>query len=521
MHFRKLILLQVLFVFVFTNTILSQTTFQKECGGQFNGNVGRSVQQTYDGNYIFAGLAGSFGSNGEAYLIRTNTDGDTLWTKYFGHGGQDDAYSVLQSFDSTYMVLGFSGGGVGMCLTKVDTFGQILWSKSFGGTGIDWGTCLVQTKDSGFILTGVTSSFGAGGKDIYVIRTDASGSVIWSRTYGGALDDWGETICPTSDGGFVLSGSTSSFGAGNSDLYLLKIDSTGNLQWASSFGGVQNDWGRSAIQSWNGGYVLAGTTSSFGTGRIDGYLLKTDTGGNLLWSYTYGTAGDDNIFDMQQTNDGGYVLCGYSYTVDNSDVSAYMLKISPSGDTIWTRAFAGSSANAVRQTTDGGFILTGDSDFGTGLGSVYLLKTDAFGNTSCPLKVRVTQIGFPQTQANFTSTLVNAPMTIVNYSMPTVEGRNGDLAVGCLTTDLNNSNSEMEVLEIFPNPVHAVFTLKLNEELLNCQVEILDSFGRIISEYFYPMLASCEIQLPQESPGIYLVRIHNQKFCVSNKISVY
>jgi outer membrane protein assembly factor BamB len=152
------------------------------------------------------------------------------------------------------------------------------WSKTFGGTGHDVGYSVQQTRDGGYIIVGYTASYGAGGYDVYLIKVDANGNMQWSRTFGGSGDDEGYSVQQTSDGGYIIVGSTTSYGAGGSDVYLIKVDANGNMQWSRTFGGARDDGGSSVQQTSDGGYIIVGGTASYGAGGYDVYLIKLGLG---------------------------------------------------------------------------------------------------------------------------------------------------------------------------------------------------------------------------------------------------
>jgi len=158
------------------------------------------------------------------------------------------------------------------------------WIKTIGGINQEWGYSIVQTSDGGFAIAGYTSSFGAGNDDIYVIKLDANGNLQWTKTIGGTNLEWGYSIVQTSDGGFAIVGYTESFGAGLQDVYVVKLDANGNLQWTKTIGGANVDFGNSIVQTSDGGFVIAGHTNSFsgGGGIYDVYIIKLDTNGNLM-----------------------------------------------------------------------------------------------------------------------------------------------------------------------------------------------------------------------------------------------
>jgi hypothetical protein len=164
------------------------------------------------------------------------------------------------------------------------------WNKTYGGTDTDYGYSVVQTSDGGYAITGYTYSFGAGGTDVYLVKTDANGNIQWSKTYGGTDTDVGYSVVQTSDGGYAIAGYTLSFGAGGSDVYLVKTDSLGNMVWSKTFGGTGADHAYSVVQTADGGYAITGYTYSFGAGGYDVYLVKTDVYGDFGLARTDSTA---------------------------------------------------------------------------------------------------------------------------------------------------------------------------------------------------------------------------------------
>jgi len=188
--------------------------------------------------------------------------------------------------------------------------GDTLWTRTYGGSSNDWGECLRQTSDGGYIIAGATRSFGAGSYDVYLLKTDSSGDTLWTHTYGGSSEDRGYSVQETSDGGFIVAGQTESFGAGESDLYLVKSNSSGDTLWTHAYGGSSSDYGYSVQETSDGGYIVVGVTGSFGAGGYDVYFLKTDSSGDTLWSRTYGGSGSDWGESVQHTSDGGYIVAG-------------------------------------------------------------------------------------------------------------------------------------------------------------------------------------------------------------------
>jgi hypothetical protein len=379
----------VLFVLLFASFVQAQQRWTRTYGGS-DEDEGRCVQQTLDGGYIVAGQTASFGAGyDDFYLIKTNASGDTLWARTYGGSVRDWGWSVLQTPDTGYIILGqtssFGAGDKDFYLVKTDASGSVVWDKTCGGTGLDEGRCVQQTLDGGYILAGYTTSFGAGSYDFYLVKANAVGDTVWTRTYGGTNEDVGYSVRPTLDSGYVMVGYTASFGAGNQDVYLVKTNAVGDAEWTRTYGGLGNDIGFSVQQTPDSGYIIAGYTASYGAGNGDVYLIKTNSSGDTLWTRTYGGTGEEMGYSVQQTLDGGYVVAGKTASFGQGNGDVYLIKTDSSGNTLWTRTWGGAGVdfgNSVQQTSDGGYIVTGYTAPPAGAGDVYLIKTDANGSVS-------------------------------------------------------------------------------------------------------------------------------------------
>ena len=361
--------------------------FQNTFGGD-SLDMGYSVQQTTDGGYITTGSTNSYGNgDSDVYLIKTDGNGDSIWTKTFGGENQDYCNSVQQTTDGGYIITGrtesYGAGNKDVYLIKTDGNGDSLWTKTFGGTSFDNGISVQQTNDGGYIILGGTESYGAGNRDIYLIKTDGNGDSLWTKTFGGASQDFGNSVQQTNDGGYIVTGVTESYGAGNKDAYLIKTDASGDSLWTKTFGGSKFDLGNSVQQTNDGGYIVTGRTASFGAGSLDVYLIKTDGNGDSLWTKTFGGSSFDLGFSVQQTTDGGYIIIGGTDSYGNGDRDFYLIKTDVNGDLIWTKTFGGifrDVGSSVQQTTDGGYIITGYTSSGNGDRDLLLIKADGNGN---------------------------------------------------------------------------------------------------------------------------------------------
>jgi len=395
-----LALLSVSLVALFTQYAYAQVRFARTYGGIYE-DYAYSVQQTSDGGYIVAGYTNSFGAGGyDILLIKTDANGNLQWAKTYGGTSDNDyAYSVQQTSDGGYIVTGitysFGAGGGDFFLIKTDANGNVSWAKTYGRTGEDRAYSVRQTSDGGYIVAGYTNSFGAGGIDIFLIKTDANGNVSWAKTYGGTGDDIARSVQQTSDGGYILAGETYSFGAGGIDIFLIKTDANGNVSWAKTYGGTGDDTARSVRQTSDGGYIVAGYTNSFGAGGRDIFLIKTDANGNVSWAKTYGGTGNDHAFSIQQTSDGGYIVAGETRSFGAGSWDVFLVKTDANGNIQWAKTYGGTNsdwAQSVQQTSDGGYIVASATfSFGAGNFDIFLVKTDANGDIgSCGIVQNVT-----------------------------------------------------------------------------------------------------------------------------------
>jgi uncharacterized delta-60 repeat protein len=349
-----------------------------------------SVQPTNDGGLLIGGHTRSFGAGDwDFYLVKLDTAQQVQWTRTVGGANVDNCFSVQQTSDGGYLASGhtnsFGMGGYDFYVVKVDGDGNLLWTRTIGGIWGEFAFSLKQTSDGGCVITGSTNSFGAGNYDVYVVKLDGDGNLEWTRTVGGAGADEGRSVWQTSDGGYVIGGWTSNYGSGGDDVYVVKLDGQGDLEWTRTVGGPGLDRAYAVQQVDDGGFVAAGFTSSFGQGSNDVYVVRLDPDGNLLWTKTIGGADDDQGMSVQQTSDLGFVITGTTRSFGSGDNNVYTLKLNAAGSLEWGRAIIDDDGQdysfQVFQASSSGYVIGGYSQpYGTSAYDMYLMKLDHEGN---------------------------------------------------------------------------------------------------------------------------------------------
>ena len=359
-------------------------------------DIANAVQATSDGGYIIAGETNSYGQGGDVFVAKFDKLGQREWYKHAGGNGGEGANSIQETADGGYIVAGSTSScgtdnSSDVFLLKYDMLGKLLWAKSVGGWGPDIANSVQQTIDGGYIVAGVSESFTAS-LDMFLVKFDHLGEVQWAKAIGKSSRGHEEahSVQQTTDGGYIVAGRTTGYGAGGNDVFLLKLNRSGDIEWARTLGenlvNKYNETAYSVQQTTDGGYVIAGRNDVFGSTRA--LVAKYDTSGNLEWARSlFGDINNDRAEarSVYQTTDGGYIIAGRTDKGVGTDLDAFLIKLTNSGEIEWAKTVGGNGddrAHSVMQTVDSGYIAAGQTNSqGAGASDIFLFKTDENGNT--------------------------------------------------------------------------------------------------------------------------------------------
>lgn len=304
------------------------------------------------------------------FILHLNGNAQTrVYQKTYGNNGNDRGFAVANTIDGGYVFIGYSssygGGDFDVVLNKLDSDATLEWSKSYGGSGNDYAFKIVQCIDGGFAIVGMTQSFGSGGYDALLLKTDDNGTMQFMKTYGGVSDDRFLNIRQTADSGFILAGSTTNFGFGNWDMLYVKTDANGDTLWTKVIGSAAYDQGTDAIETNNSEFVFLGRTLSWGAGSSDVFLAKATASGDTLWSKTYGGTGWEEALRIKQTFDNGFVFTGATNGFTNGGYQTYLNKVDSDGNLMWSKAYGGDYTETsydVVQLPDSGYAMVGTTE---------------------------------------------------------------------------------------------------------------------------------------------------------------
>lgn len=286
--------------------------------------------------------------------------------KSFGDSGHEIAFNVDELTDSTYVLTGYTtsfSSDKDIVVMNLDSIGGIIWTRTLRGEKIDVARKITATDDGGMILVGSTASFGAGRRDVFVAKLDKEGKTEWAKTYGGENMEYAFAVHPTIDGGYIISGETSSFGVQSTDILVLKIDGRGNLQWAKAIGGENVEYAFDALEHYDG-YLVGFETNTWTIGKKDIGLLKLDKKGNFVWMKTYGGSSEDNITAMITQDDGSIAMVGLTASFGYGNLDGFFIKCDKGGNIIFSRTYGDTGAEVFQgiMKSPEGYVIGGFSN---------------------------------------------------------------------------------------------------------------------------------------------------------------
>jgi hypothetical protein len=437
---------------------------------------GNDVKQTLDGGYIITGSTSSIGQgNTDMYLLKLDSMGQVKFQKTFGGVSNEIGKSIVQLADSSYVMAGYTSsigvGGYDVFLVKADKTGNLIWQKTYGGSDWDFANSMDTITGGGFIIAGTTYSYGKGNADGFVIKTDANGDTTWTKTFGGLKDDEFKSVIQTSDGNYALTGYTKSFNDSLGDVWALKLDVNGDTLWRKFYGGVKEDFGNQIIEHPNGDFFIAGGTESFGVGKIDGYALKTNNMGVQLSHQEHGYSGYDEEFTS------------IIISKRNSTVIGFMEKEFFSGFNLQFKLFEWTSNFGYINGTDYGSI---DND------ETFKLIATKDKGYAC--------IGYTKGYG-----AINSDVYFLKSDSNLV-GSTSIVSINELTIDEN-------VFQKFPNPSSNEINFIANSGIQNTSIKLYDILGNEISieeKLFFISNKHFILKVEHLVSGIYFISIANK-----------
>lgn len=530
--FQKKSVKNFLFLLSFAAILSSnaQTPIFQKLYGDIVIDDGQSIVCTSDSGYCIVGNSGPNAiDSSDISVYRLDRFGEILWTAKFGDPKDELGLDIIETADRGFVVIGNSYSSPMDTLysdiyaAKLDEFGFISWAGNFGGGDYDEAQSVVPTSDGGFILFGSTMSYGSAFKSALAIKVDANGSQVWTKLFSMNYSNYFYRAHRTSDGNIIAVGGTFNVTGGtNFDHYVVKMNENGQLIWAKRYGTAGPDWLYDFTEV-NNGYIFAGVSSNNTAGNADQNVFKTDLNGNLLWSYNYGTALYDRPSVIRTDASGNPVICGYSNTGSTAIPVNQMtlLKMDPSGMMVFSKVYGDptSASEGIFMTTskDGGFALVGLAlNISDPAGDLYFVKTDENGVSGC----LEAPVSFSRNNTTFTDSTGTNVSSVIMDEFPVNPVWNyyvNQYSRACFYNAIEQNNLSASV-SIFPNPATDLITIELDHSN-KTDIELCDLTGRVVKK---AAASSDRIQLivSDLASGIYNLNIRSTNLTASKRIII-
>jgi len=498
-----------------------KANFVKAYGGMGD-DFAEYIQQTQDKGFIVTGTTNSAGlGNLDILILKLTLTGQISWAKTYGTSNPERAYYIEQTQDNGYVIagkmdIGTSRNGV---ILKTTEAGDIVWSKALIESGETYATCIRETQDNGFIVVAAVGNWPS--YYFWVTKLNSAGNVEWGKYY--SMRGKNRFVEQTQDGGFIVFGTTESHGAGDYDFGVLKLTATGDVSWAKTYGIIQSDqcWGGQQTQ--DGGFIVTGWTR-LGEGEYDCLILKLTPTGDVSWAKTYGDLWSESAPSIQETKDGGFIFAGQTNSWGVALGAALIIKTNVTGDISWARLFDGPNdevSYCIEQTQDSEFVVSGTtSSYGAGGYDCLVFKLGKTGNYPLycdPIK--------PCSPVVYAQSLTGVAQTINSVDIAGVENTT------LTTTDIllqeidicppiaveEQKTVPQNEFAILPNLAYGTIVVKLNNTVEEADIKIYDCGGRKVRQIKTTQKIT---KIDNLNTGIYFYKINIGKNGFNGKITV-
>jgi hypothetical protein len=457
---------------------------------------------------------------------------DSIFNKTYGQIGYNYGEKVIQKIDSGYIILGNKSGFIGntdVYIVRTNKTGNFIWDKAYGGSEVNWAEDIKPTADGGYIITGYISiPNNDNDYNIMLLKTDSVGNTEWLKNYGGSNWDLGHSVVETADSGFIVAGETYSFGNGNNDIFLLKTDKNGDSLWSKFYGGQNTDVAYDISVCHDGNFIVTGYTNSFGKGGFDAYLLKINPYGDTLWTRTYGDTLDDKTFSGIETQDHGFALTGSTMNFNAQAQDGVIFKADSAGNFLWARVIGGINNEEfydIFQNSDQSLFMAGYTEsFGyVGTKDFYMVKIDKdgwyiFGPTSGGDQADIAKSCIPTSDGGYAviGTTERWGPGILNILLIKMN------SVGYLDTSYSHitgiNEHSLRNFSIFPNPVSDNLHINIPAEHLLSDIIVYNYIGQVVSKTKQVDGYVTNIDFSGFPEGIYIISLHFKDAIINQKI---